>query len=331
MLRHKTQYSLILLIAILLTGCNLPSGSQEDAFATALAGYATQPAATSEPTATTPPSQEPTGVIVYACQISRLYRKNDLCLVNADGSGFTRLTVRPNDDQFFPSFAPEGDSIVYSSNQLGEYEIYEMPLGGTEVKLTNTTDNSAPAISPDGQQIVYTHSFGPTLGESQLWLMTRNGANHTQLTFLSGGAWDAAWSPDGTQILFASNVNQNVQLHTIDLDGGSVRQVTYTPGLRGRNDWSPDGQWMSTYIGTTWDREIAIFDTNGENLVYLTDGDNNLAPSFSPDGGWITFTSYMDNPREDHGCEIYIMRIDGSDVRRLTNNDYCDWQPRWGR
>ena len=30
------------------------------------------------------------------------------------------------------------------------------------------------------------------------------------------------------------------------------------------------------------------------------------------------------------GCEIYIIGSDGSDVRRLTDNDYCDWQPRWG-
>jgi Tol biopolymer transport system component len=59
-------------------------------------------------------------------------------------------------------------------------------------------------------------------------------------------------------------------------------------------------------------------------------GTNSLAPSFSPDGRWVAFTGYMDHPHEDDGCEIYIMRIDGSDIRRLTDNDYCDYQPRWG-
>jgi len=24
------------------------------------------------------------------------------------------------------------------------------------------------------------------------------------------------------------------------------------------------------------------------------------------------------------------MRVDGSDIRQLTDNDYCDYQPRWG-
>ena len=41
--------------------------------------------------------------------------------------------------------------------------------------------------------------------------------------------------------------------------------------------------------------------------------------------------SYRDHFWEEFGCEIYIMRTDGTDVRRLTDNDTCDWQPRWGR
>jgi len=102
-------------------------------------------------------------------------------------------------------------------------------------------------------------------------------------------------------------------------------------GIRGRNDWSPDGQTLSTYIGSAWDRDIYTFDLNGENVRQLTDGFGNLAPSFSPDGRWITFMSYRDHLRQDLGCEIYIMRVDGSDPRRLTDNDICDWQPRWGQ
>ena len=70
---------------------------------------------------------------------------------------------------------------------------------------------------------------------------------------------------------------------------------------------------------------------DGANLHAITFGGNNLAPSFSPDGQWIVFMSYRDNFRNEDGCEIYIMTVNGTDVRRLTNNDYCDWQPRWSR
>jgi Tol biopolymer transport system component len=70
---------------------------------------------------------------------------------------------------------------------------------------------------------------------------------------------------------------------------------------------------------------------DGSNSHQLTpSGGNSQGPSFSPDGQWVAFTAYFDKYGDDHGCEIYIIRIDGTDLRRLTNNDYCDYQPRWG-
>jgi tricorn protease len=70
---------------------------------------------------------------------------------------------------------------------------------------------------------------------------------------------------------------------------------------------------------------------DGSNARQLTpSGGNSQGPSFSPDGKWVAFTAYFDNYGEDHGCEIYVIRVDGTDLRRLTNNGYCDYQPRWG-
>jgi len=323
------------LIFFLLAGCSLTTEPEIDSFATALANYATPTAAavTEPPPAPTvqPDPYQPSGKIIYVCQISHQIWHNDLCMVNADGSGYQRITENEAANQFFPSFAPDGNSIVFSSNQEGSHDIYERSLDGTEIRLTFSGENYAPAISPDGSWIVYTHSYGENLGQSQLWLMGRLGENDLPLTSLSGGAWDPEWSPDGKQILFASMVSGSPQLFKVNADGSDPVQVTNLKGIRGRNDWSPDGKWLSTYIGTNWNREIVIFDTQGENLTVLTNGGNNLAPSFSPDGSWIVFTGYRDHPREDHGCEIYMIRVDGTSLRRLTDNDYCDWQPRWGR
>ena len=99
---------------------------------------------------------------------------------------------------------------------------------------------------------------------------------------------------------------------------------------RGRSDWSPDGKMIAGYSGESWLREIYILNVDGSNLHQISSGGNVQAPSFSPDGQWIAFTGYIDRYRDDNGCEIYVMRLDGSDVRRLTNNAYCDYQPRWG-
>ena len=109
-----------------------------------------------------------------------------------------------------------------------------------------------------------------------------------------------------------------------------MRRITNVSNLRGRSDWSPDGVTVATYIGTSWNRELFLLGTDGSNMRQITSGGNNLAPSFSPDGHWIAFTSYMDSYKDENGCEIYIMRINDGEIIRLTENDYCDWQPRWG-
>jgi Tol biopolymer transport system component len=159
--------------------------------------------------------------------------------------------------------------------------------------------------------------------------MNRDGSNPRQL-YKPG--WDATWSPNGTQILFATTDQYNsIQLFVINLDGSGLHQVTQMPDLRGRSDWSSDGQHIVTYSGKSWARELFMFPPDGSNPVQITPpGGNSQGPSFSPDGQWVTFTAYFGHIGEDNACEIYIMKIDGTQLTRLTDNATCDWQPRWG-
>ena len=319
----------------LLAACSSPPVNPvQTAMAATLAA---RPPASSTPlvTATAETDASPQGKIVYVCQLSKRSGRNQICLINADGSGQRVLTPGGSYDDFFPSVSPDGESVLFVSTRSGRYQVYEINLTTTIVtQLTFLSDDSAfaPEVSPNDTHIVFyaIHDGAEYPRSHNLWIAERDGDSPTQITTRPGGAWDPVWSPDGTRILFASEVNGRPQLFMINADGSEALQVTDLIGIRGRNDWSTDSVTLTTYIGSAWDRDIYIFDTNGENLVQLTDGLNNLAPSFSPDGNWITFMSYRDHPQQALGCEIYIMRVDGSDVRRLTDNDICDWQPRWG-
>ncbi len=304
------------------TSADPPTQSPQDAVAATLAALTAQ-APTAPPSST--PRPEPSGRIVYTCQLSGQSDLNQICLMNADGSGFRRLTTADSADHLYPTFAPDGSSILYTSNVTGDYDLYALNLaGGSAERMTTFGDAYAPAVSPDGSQIVFTRADGET---SSLWLMNRDGSN---ARFLVGQAWDAAWSPDGTRILHASDRTGEIQLFILTLADLTLQQVTDQPGLRGRNDWSPDGQTLATYIGEPWNREIWLFDAAGGPGRQITNGGNNLAPGYSLDGHWIVITAYYDLYRDDNGCEIYLIRPDGSDLRRLTENDYCDWQPSWG-
>jgi Tol biopolymer transport system component len=276
-------------------------------------------------------SDQLSGHIVFTCQLFKVTAMDQVCIMNADGSGVARLTTNNNVRHFYPSLAPDGQNVLYSSfREQNVYEIYDLNLkNGSVDRLTDRLGIlTAPEISPDGESIAFARG-NPSTNQFQVMTMNRDGGDAGNIPQVSG--WDPTWSPDGKQILFASGPDGGVQLFVANQNGKGLRQVSNLPAIRGRSDWSPDGQSIVTYSGPSWNREIYIMNADGSHVRQLTPtGGNSQGPSFSPDGQWVAFTAYFDHYGDDHGCEIYVIRIDGTDLRRLTNNDYCDYQPRWG-
>ena len=107
---------------------------------------------------------------------------------------------------------------------------------------------TAPDISPDGAQIVFTRGWNDMMkdqAQANLWLVDSNGARPRELT---QGAWrdsSPVWSPDGKRIAFLSNRSGTEQIDVMWADTHEVSELThldYPPsGLR----WSPDGKWIA--------------------------------------------------------------------------------------
>lgn len=271
---------------------------------------------------------KPGGKIVFTCQVDKTKNQDQICMINADGTGFRQLTNDLKHEYYYSSLSPDGQSIVFSSSRNGGFEIFEMDLNGRIRQLTSGLGELyAPEISPDGKYIVFTRHID--VRHQYISKMNRDGSNVVNLIDYID-CKDPSWSPDGSKIMFVSSQSGSPQIYLMNSDGSNIQRVTYMEGLRGRTDWSKDGR-LASYRGQyeNRNREIFLVDT-GTTIVQITNGGDNLAPSFSPDGNWIAFTSYRDHFWDPDGCEIYIMRNDGSEVRRLTSNDYCDYQPRWG-
>ncbi len=317
---------------IFIFACNAPfaaSSPTPDLFATLSAATPLSADSTAQAVVPIVPGGEPFGQIAFTCQLFKIQASNQICIINADGTGFRRLTVDDTKQHYYPSVSPDGKSVIYAAfREPNIYEIYEVDIAsGVITQLTDRLGNlNGPEISPDGSTIAFKLS---TANANELWLMDRDGSNPRKIPIATG--WDPTWSPDGSMILFASDMQGGVQLFRIRLDGSELQKISNLPSIRGRSDWSPDGQFIVTYSGEPWNRDVYIMNADGSNARMLSPtGGNSQGPSFSPDGQWVTFTSYFDKYGDDHGCEIYIMRLDGTDVRRLTNNGYCDYQPRWG-
>jgi len=263
------------------------------------------------------------GHIVYSCYIDD---NDDICIMNADGSDQAQLTHNPATD-FYPSLSRDGKIILFSSNRDGHFEIYSMNTDGSnQTRLTKDIGNLyAPEFSPDGSQIVFTNQG---VHYQHIWLMNKDGKNPHALTEGNFNNIDPTWAPNGQAIVFVSDRNSYDQLFIMSADGSSAFAVTTgTPYPNGRSSWSSDLSTLAFYSGTAakLDRNIYLVSPSGHNLRQITVSGDNLAPSFSPDGNWIAFTSYRNAVNQ-----VYIMRPDGSSVQRLTYTSYSCWQPRWG-
>lgn len=264
------------------------------------------------------------GQIIFTCTRGDF---NQLCLINADGTGYARLTNQLAHD-YYPIFGPQGGSIVFASNRNGAFDLYLLVT--TTGKLYQLTDHIgnvvSPSFSPDGRKIVFANraSTGPT----SIWMVNQDGLNPHIVYTGPNAIVGVAWSPDGNTIAYAMSIGvvDSYEVFLMGADGKNSHRVTQgLNGIGGSLAWSPDGKSLLICAGGSGSKDIYRLDVATGQTTQLTHGGNNAAASYSPDGQWIVFNSLRKNDQAD----LYIMKADGSGVRQLTSDPEPDWQPQW--
>jgi Tol biopolymer transport system component len=178
---------------------------------------------------------------------------------------------------------------------------------GTDLtRLTHSPGSEFdPAWSPDATQIAYRSERS---GEPEIWVMNADGTDQRRLA----AGLSPAWSPDGSLIAFSGRGGLSV----IRPDGTGLRVLPHTEGGE-YPSWSPDGSRIAFNSNLTGDHVMYIAQADGSTVVDLSRVGEGWQVDWSPDGRSILFTSHRDHA--DNYTDVYVMRPDGSAVRRLTH------------
>jgi Tol biopolymer transport system component len=254
---------------------------------------------------------------------------DEIYVMNADGSGQTRLTNDLRGDTE-PVWSPDGTKIVAQVNIGLDSEIYVINADGSgEANVTNNslTADLRPSWSPDGTKIVF--ASRPTGGNNDIWVMNADGSGKDQLTTDPGSDIEPVWSPDGTRIAFRSSRTGDSEIFVMNADGSGEINVTTDPGSDDHPSWSPDGTRIAFESERTGNGDVWVMNPDGSGQVNITNtsGDENH-PAWSPNGTKLLFQADGGGGTDD----IFVMNADGSGRVNLSNfPGFTEFTPDWQR
>jgi dipeptidyl aminopeptidase/acylaminoacyl peptidase len=253
--------------------------------------------------------------------------------------------VRPTDLALLrtpgvPTVSPDGRIAVVAVSRLDldadEYrgQLWAVPTDGSAPArpLTSGGRDSAPAFSPDGRWLAYL-SAAP--GERpQVHVLPTSGGAPRRLTSCRLGAGAPVWSPDSRRLAFVARVPEEGRYGTVDGVGPEAEPPRLITTLQFRQDGA----------GFVGDRRSQVFtvalpDDGGDDAaeppeaVQVTSGDADCADvAWSPDGTELAFVSAR-HERADRDLvnDVYVVRTDGSQLRRVTESRSDCSRPSWDR
>jgi Tol biopolymer transport system component/tRNA A-37 threonylcarbamoyl transferase component Bud32 len=212
---------------------------------------------------------------------------------------FRPLTVS-NVNEYYPSVSPDGQKIVFSTEE-DDFDLLNLPLAGGVMSpvLSTTRNEKSPAWSPARDEFAYVTNQS---GHDEIWIRSRDGewerpvvtANeYRDRPFFSLA--NLEFSPDGKRIAYQSRESDTYRVWIAAAAGGPP--VPLVPLELERRDyqdtptWSPDGNWVA-FTATDASGTFALWKIRvGAESPPVLIKDQIIYPSlpkWSPRGDWIT-------------------------------------------
>ena len=251
------------------------------------------------------------------------HRMKRLAIMDSDGANHRFITTGQA-MALTPRYSPDYRRIVYLSYLNGMPRIYVYDVEANSQRLVAETRNPtfAPRWSPDGKWILYSMAVA---GNTNIYRVPANGGRSEQLTDTPGINIGGSYSPDGAKIVFESDRGGSQQVYVMNADGTGQHRISFFGGRAATPEWSPRGDLIA-FTHIAGNLRIAVMNTDGSGLRYLTDSWQDEAPTWSPNGRIVQF--FRTEKTSGHTA-IWQVDLTGRNERRLpTPVDASD--PSWG-
>lgn len=157
-------------------------------------------------------------------------------------SGASRRLVRHGNTTVFgnPTWSPDGRLVTFSSNWRIGHQIYVVDVGtGAERRLSSLGSGGCePRFHPDGRRVVYI-SRGHRRPHSRLVEQDLESGEKAVLVDWPALNYDPVYSPDGAELVFASNITGEYQVYRQRLSDRRSWRVTFGKGTARYPDYRP--------------------------------------------------------------------------------------------
>jgi TolB protein len=223
-----------------------------------------------------------------------------------------------------PNWSRDGSYFIINSGG----KLYRVDRDGRNKELINTGSatmcNNDHGLSPDGTQLVISNSIETSSGNysSAIFTLPINGGEPQLVTKNTPSYWHG-WSPDGKTLAFVGMRNNEFDIYTIPVTGGTEKQITFSKGLDDGPEYSPDGKYIYYNSFQTGRMQIWRINAEGGTPEQLTyDEYANWFPHPSPDGKYIAYISYIEDQKDGHpfgkDVKIRLMNLKTGKIKDLT-------------
>ena len=225
-----------------------------------------------------------------------------------------------------------GDSISWGGAHFGTSEsgvlVHMRGAGATstllrwrdrEGKVLETVSDPAgywePRLSHDGTRIAT--AVGQDVGD--IWIYDLERDMRARFTFDPADDRTPLWSPDDSQLAFASSRNGEGEIYVRPSSGQDDARLLFSAGAQIQlTDWSSDGRliFFNRVNPSGGASEIWTLDVQKAEAALLLSGSWFEDARLSPDGKWLAFASY-----ESGKVEVYVQSFPAAGGRWIVSSD----------